>query len=52
MFSVKEAASKMGISEPHLRLLLRRGNIEGKKIGRDWVVLSTEYVRKRRKKGR
>ena len=51
MYSVKEAAQKMGISERHLRLLLEQGKIEGKKLGHDWVVLSLDYKRKRKPKG-
>ena len=51
MFSVKEAAQKMGISERHLRLLLEREQILGKKLGHDWVVLSLDYKRKRKPKG-
>ena len=52
MYSTKEAALKMGISERHLRLLLERGQIEGKKLGHDWVVLSLDYKRKRKPKRR
>ena len=54
MYSVVEAARNMGVSERHLRLLLKRGEIKGKKLGHDWVVLSLDYKRKRkpkRKKG-
>jgi len=51
MFSVKEAASKMGISDSHCRRLLERGQIKGKKLGHDWVVLSLDYKRKRKPKG-
>ena len=51
MFSVKEAALKIGVSERQLRFLLERGQIEGKKLGRDWVVLSLDYQRKRKPKG-
>ena len=50
MYSVKEAAQKMSISERHLRLLLEQGKVEGKKLGHDWVVLNLEYKRKRRPK--
>ena len=50
MYSVQEAARRIGISESHLRLLLERGEIEGKKLGRDWVVLDLNYRRKRRPK--
>jgi excisionase family DNA binding protein len=52
MYSVKEAASRMGISERHLRLLLEKGEVEGKKLARDWVVLSLDYQRKRKQKQR
>ena len=51
MYSVKEAARKIGISDRHLRLLLESGQIKGKKLGHDWVVLSLNYRRKRRPKG-
>jgi len=51
MYSVKEAALKMGISKRHLRLLLEKGEVEGKKLGHDWVVLSLDYKRRRKPKG-
>ena len=51
MYSVKEASRKIGISERHLRLLLQRGEIRGKKLGHDWVVLELNYTRKRKPKG-
>jgi excisionase family DNA binding protein len=51
MYSVKEAAQKMGISDSHLRRLLEKKQIKAKKLGHDWVVLSLEYKRKRRPKG-
>lgn len=50
MYSVKEAAAKMGLSEQHLRHLLAKGEVEGKKLARDWVVLSLDYQRKRKPK--
>jgi hypothetical protein len=50
MYSVKEAATKIGLSERHLRLLLKEGKIEGRKLGHDWVVLSLDYKRKRRRR--
>jgi len=50
MYSIKEAAEKIGVSERHVRLLLERGEIQGKKLGRDWVVLSLDYKRKRKPK--
>ena len=48
MYSVKEAANKLGLSEQHIRYLLARGEIAGKRLGRDWVVLSVDYKRKRK----
>jgi len=50
LYSVKEAAQKMGLSDRHLRLLLEKGQVKGKKLGHDWVVLSLEYKRKRKPK--
>ena len=50
MYSVKEASNKMGISDSHCRRLLEKGEIKGKKLGHDWVVLSLEYKRKRKPK--
>ena len=49
MYSVKETASKLGISARRVRVLLTDGRIKGKKLGHDWVVLSLDYKRKRAK---
>ena len=49
---MKEAAGKMCLSDRHLRLLLKRGEVQGKKLGHDWVVLSLDYERKRKPKTR
>jgi excisionase family DNA binding protein len=51
MYTVREAAGKIGVSERYLRLLLSTGKIEGRKLGRDWIVLKLDYKRKRRIKG-
>lgn len=51
MYSVQEAAKLIGISESHLRLLLKRGELKGKRLGRDWVVFDLNYQRKRKPKG-
>ena len=51
MYSTKEAAEIFGISGAHVRRLLAKGEIRGKRLGRDWVVLSLNYKRKRRPKG-
>jgi excisionase family DNA binding protein len=50
MYSVKEAAAKLGVTDRHVRLLLAMGEISGRKLGHDWVVLGLEYERKRRPK--
>ena len=50
MYSTSEASKIMGISPVHLRYLLAKGEIEGKKLGHDWVVLSLDYKRKRKPK--
>ena len=52
MYGTKEAAERLGITQRHIRLLLERGEIEGKKLGRDWGVLSLDYKRKRKPKTR
>lgn len=50
MYSVEEAAVKLGIDPSQVRRLLKTGEIRGKKLARDWVVLSLDYHRKRRLK--
>ena len=51
IYSVSEAAQKLGLDTSQVRRLLRKGEIEGKKLGHDWVVLSLDYKRKRKPKG-
>ncbi len=50
MYSTMEAAKKLGLSQNQVRYLLAKGEIEGKKLGHDWVVLSLDYKRKRKSK--
>ncbi len=50
LYSVKEAAQILGFDPAHVRRLLASGDIEGKKLGHDWVVLSLDYKRKRKPK--
>ena len=50
MYSVREASSRLGINERHVRRLLASGEIKGKKLGHDWVVLDLNYTRKRNPK--
>jgi excisionase family DNA binding protein len=52
MYSVKQAAAQLGVTDRHVRLLLATGAISGRKLGHDWVVLSLEYERRRRPKTR
>lgn len=50
MYSTKEAAKRLGLSQDHVRLLARKGFIEAKKPGHDWLILSLDYKRKRKPK--
>lgn len=52
MYSTKEASKLLGLSQDHVKLLARTGKIEAKKVGRDWIVLSLDYQRKRKPKER
>lgn len=42
----------LGVSDRRVRVLLKEGRVEGKKLGHDWVVLGLDYKRKRKVKGR
>jgi excisionase family DNA binding protein len=50
MFSTKEAATKLGLSHDHVRLLARTGAIKAKKFGHDWIVIELNYKRRRKPK--
>jgi len=55
LISLEEAAQYAGFSSRHLRLLLQKGTIRGKKIGRDWVTTKEEidkYLIQERRPGR
>jgi len=52
MYSVKEAAQKLGLDTSQVRRLLAKGEIKGVKLGRDWIVLDLNYKRKRKPKKR
>ena len=38
LIPLSEAAVVSGLSQSHLRLLARRGTLQAKKIGRDWLT--------------
>lgn len=38
LIPLKKAAELSGLSHSHLRLLVRKGEIWGKKMGRDWFT--------------
>ena len=44
LISTSEAASILGITIQAVGGLLRRGTIEGQKIGRDWVVSKSSVL--------
>lgn len=50
MYSVKEAAQKLGLDTSQVRRLLAEGKIKGVKLARDWVVLDLNYKRRRKPK--
>ena len=47
IWSVKEAAKELGISEQRVRKLLAEGRIKGKKLNGTWIVLRLSYTKKR-----
>jgi len=51
MYSTKEAAEILGLSQDHVRLLARKGLMKAKRLGHDWVILDLNYTRKRKPKG-
>ena len=52
MYSVKEAAQKLGLDTSQVRRLLAQGKIKGVKLARDWAVLELSYKRRRKPKRR
>ena len=51
IYSTKEVALKLGLSQAHLRRLLESGQLAGRKLGHDWIVFNLDYKRKRIPKG-
>ena len=52
VYSVKEAAEKLGLDTSQVRRLLAKGKIKGVKLARDWIVLDLNYKRKRKPRKR
>ena len=50
IYSTKETAEILGLSQSHVQLLVRKGMIKAKRLGHDWVVLELDYQRKRKPK--
>ena len=54
LISLREAAEICGLSQPHLALLIRKGELWGKKLGRNWVTTAQavkEYSARDRRPG-
>ena len=54
LISVAEASRISGLSASHIRKLLRDGDVEGVKIGRDWATTEEairEYLKQDRRPG-
>jgi excisionase family DNA binding protein len=50
MYSTKEAAEKMKLSQERVRALAQAGLIPAKKVGNSWVILELTYKRRRKPK--
>jgi len=48
MYTVEEAAKKIGLDTSQIRRLLRSGRMKGRKWGRDWMVEDLTYERLRK----
>ncbi len=44
LITTREAAENLGYTIQHTRLLIRRGEIEATKFGRDWLVVRESVV--------
>lgn len=55
LISLQAAAKKCGLSQSHIRLLIRQGELWGLKIGRNWVTTEQavrEYQARAQRPGR
>ena len=54
LITLSEASDLSGLSPSHLRLLVSKGDIWGKKLGRNWFTTAqavTSYIKLNRKPG-
>jgi len=54
LISLAEAAEISGLSHSHLRLLVRQGKLQGRKIGHNWVTTEAainQYLTTERRPG-
>ena len=54
LITLQEAAKLSGLSQAHLRLLVSRGEMWGRKLGRNWVTTAQavrEYTARDRRPG-
>lgn len=55
LINLEEASKISGLSSDHLRRLMEKGTIRGRKIGRDWITTSyfvKDYMDQNIKPGR
>lgn len=52
VYTVKETAESLGLSEQHTRLKIRLGQIKAQKKGRDWLITEQELERLRGEYGK
>jgi len=48
IYSTRQAAEILGVSQKMITYLLRRKKLKGRKLGHEWVVLDLSYDRKPR----
>lgn len=48
VLTVPEAALILGVTEQRVRFLIRRGRLEGRKLGRDWIVSRSDVEERKR----
>jgi len=46
IYSTRQAAEILGVSQKMITYLLRRGQLKGRKLGHEWMVLDINYDRR------